>query len=1275
MTAIGGRSGQSGGSASQAAAPPVCRAHWAFTGTKRFRPVAILGRGSTGVVYRVHDEELATDVALKTLEMAGADQLYRLKQEFRALADITHPNLVELFELVVSDADRFFTMEFVEGVDLTAHLRDVLAQHDGDGSRLSPTDRELAPLLDAARQLVLGVSAVHAAGKLHRDVKPSNIRVTPEGRVVLLDFGLVTALGLGNARDTTSGALAGTLAYMAPEQGWGSPPAAPADWYSVGVVLYEAITGRLPFDGPPARLLLEKAEAPPPAPRRLVPGLPDHLDALVTTLLDPDPARRPGAEEILARLLGCGEPQPVVRERPTAACKELPFVGRTEELATLRSAFESVAQGHAAAVHVYGPSGIGKTELVRRFLSWAETQGDCAVLRGRCHPHEDVPYKALDALIDALSRRLVCLPESSAAAMVPRHAAALTRVFPVLARVPALAAWTSPEDRAEPYEVRRRAVGALRELLGKLADRQPLALWIDDLQWGDPDSVTVLRGLIRAPDAPAMLLLLSYRSADRDSMLVLRALQGDAEELPRGSTREVRLGRLSAEETRELVTVLAGSRLGSTDDIAAIAAECEGSPFLASQLVHVLSATGQAGARGTPASQRLAEVLNKRVAQLPSAARHVLEVVSVAGHPLERRVVLDAAGVAERGRTVVTHLEQQRLLRSTPGDGATAVEVYHDWIREVIAGSLSAESLCERHREIAESLERLPEPDPQQLFTHYLGAGLPEAASRYAVPAADQAAAALAFDRAADLYRQALRLRRDLPEDWALQVKVAEALANAGRGGEAAESFEAAAAALASCSPGHEEAAVLKRRAAEQYLRSGHVERGTALMRAVLAELGIPLPPNSLRAVASAVLQRVRFLWRGARSTLRRPEDVPPRTCQRLSACWAGSTGLVVVDPILADGLGLRCLLEALEAGDRPHAIRGLGLEAIREAALGGRLFGRRSARLLRQAEQIARESGDPYDEAWLRYCVGACAYFGARWRRAREECDASVAMMRERCHGVAWEIVTGDSFAITALGHMGELRELSRRLPAAVRDGDQRGDLYAATSLRMGVPALLWLAQDRPHDALALADEAIAPWPATTFLVQHYLHLIATVQADLYLGDARAAWRRVLEARPRLRRSFIPSSVAVARVELRNLRARAALAATVAWGDLPARTGPPDPAWPSRRLVRLAEAEARRLARERLPSALPYARMIRAGLAALAGRDAEALGLLDRAARGFAAADMALHQAAAEYRQGSLCGGEEGRRLRQRSEGWMRTQDIRDPAAMLAALAPGFRG
>ena len=145
-----------------------------------------LGAGGMGVVYEVHDRVRDEVVALKTLRRTGAADLYRLKREFRSLADVAHPNLVCLYELFVEDERCFFTMELVNGVSFVDYVR------GPDGATVS-TDR----LRRALRQLVDGVSALHRRGKLHRDIKPSNVLVTPEGRVVILDFGLIAEAAAG----------------------------------------------------------------------------------------------------------------------------------------------------------------------------------------------------------------------------------------------------------------------------------------------------------------------------------------------------------------------------------------------------------------------------------------------------------------------------------------------------------------------------------------------------------------------------------------------------------------------------------------------------------------------------------------------------------------------------------------------------------------------------------------------------------------------------------------------------------------------------------------------------------------------------------------------------------------------------------------------------------------------------------------------------------------------------------------------------------------------
>ena len=154
-----------------------------------------------GTVYEAEDHERAHRVALKTLRSTGADGLYRLKREFRQLADLLHPNIARLYDLVVDGDEWFYTMELVTGADFVSHCRKA---------------RDASQWRSALCQLAGGVQALHAAGKVHRDIKPSNVLVTPEGRVVLIDFGLVTDVHCED--ETLSSRIAGTAAYMAPEQ-------------------------------------------------------------------------------------------------------------------------------------------------------------------------------------------------------------------------------------------------------------------------------------------------------------------------------------------------------------------------------------------------------------------------------------------------------------------------------------------------------------------------------------------------------------------------------------------------------------------------------------------------------------------------------------------------------------------------------------------------------------------------------------------------------------------------------------------------------------------------------------------------------------------------------------------------------------------------------------------------------------------------------------------------------------------------------------------------
>jgi hypothetical protein len=534
----------------------------------------------------------------------------------------------------------------------------------------------------ALSQLAEGVAVLHEAGKLHRDLKPSSVLVTRQGRLVILDFGLAADLGASGLHESLVPYVLGTSAYMAPEQAAGLPVSPASDWYSLGSMLYEALTGHLPFLGRPHEMLIDKQRFEPPAPSKLAPGVSDDLNALCVDLLRRNPEARPTGRDVLRRLGSRTGELKLPIPFPPSGHQLAPLVGRARDLESLQVAFTDVCQGRTVALYIHGPSGVGKTAPVRRFLDDLIGRDQAIVLAGRCYEQESVPYKALDSVVDALSQYLKRLPLLEAQALLPPDIQSLVRVFPTLREAEAVA--LAPRLAAEvpdPQELRRRAFRALRELLARLGDRRPLVLAIDDLQWGDSDRAALLSELLRPPDAPRLLLLGCYRSDDAATSPILRALlkvhEGGSPSVDR---RVLALGTMEPADAVGLAATL----LGSEDQAAcahavASARESGGNPFFVAELVRYVQADAGLLHR-VPAANEVDfdEVLWARVRRLPEQARRLLEVVAVPGRPLGHADASRAAELDASEQKALPTLRSGRLIRSTGPAEWDEIESYHD---------------------------------------------------------------------------------------------------------------------------------------------------------------------------------------------------------------------------------------------------------------------------------------------------------------------------------------------------------------------------------------------------------------------------------------------------------------------------------------------------------------------------------------------------------------------------------------------------------------------
>jgi hypothetical protein len=1227
------------GSTNVAAASDVTRS-LDFAGSSRFQIQRRLGAGGFGTVYQAWDRVQAAPVALKVLHQRKAEQLFRFKKEFRTLVGLRHPNLIRLYELFSEGEQWFFSMELVEGEDFLTYVRrgDVF-------DRVRP----------ALRQLADGLRSLHEAKLLHSDVKPANALVTSSGRVVLLDFGLVRELEAATGAGSMATPIVGTPAYIAPEQVLHGVLTEASDWYSVGVMLFQALTGSIPHAGSVHRLWTPKQlQAPPPAPRDRVASVPQDLNDLCVRLLNPTPDSRPDAHAILS-VLDPGVEPAGVREAGVDH-----FVGRSRELAELDAACASAFEGRFAQILVHGPSGIGKTTLMRHFLArLSERTPNLLALNGACYEFESVPYKGLDVLVDLLSEHLQRLPASLVEPLLARDASLLPRLFPVLARVPAIAeAPARGADVPDAQELRQRGFRALRELLARLGERQPLLLWIDDVQWADRDSITLLAELCAPPERPPLLLVLSYRREERTNPVLLYLHELLAHQGPGGVSQELALDQLSSAESAALLQELLSARSDVPSEVLDhLIREADGHPLFLQELAR--SAGSQAGGPGLAhlASSDLAlrDVIQRRASGLPSFVREVLEFVCIATQPVGAPVVLAAPQSrtgAERAHALAL-LIREHLIRSSGSSDDRLLEPYHDQVRAAVLSMMAPDVRRSRHGRLARVLSEIPDIEPQLLVTHYREGGDPQAAFESALKAAELAERQLAFERAAALYEAALATG-DMARTQRASItrRLATMLGMAGRGRDSADAYLASAALEGG------ENFELQRLATDQLMRSGYIDEGLDHLERLTAGIGIPTVRTPAQAVRHILLGRVRarlLLLRGIPSPR---TSVGEKQLARLELLRTGAVVLNAVDPVMSAFFQTRHIAEALRFGDATHLSIALAMEG--SIRLAGRNPDTRTAfALIDAADRLAAASGHRNSIAFILLVRAYCAYLRCDVPDGIAHARAAIAYYREHCTGVTWETTTAHAMLYWFLCWAGYGDQVLKELPGLLKDGAARGDMNLQVSLRLiAYTHYAYLSLDRAEECLRECHWALARWSRRGFHLQNFGAMFNLAESCLYLGDCMEARKHIMNNWPRMTRSLF-LRWEVLRVVAWFQRGRVSLAC---WAQNP---GDASLAADVRRCIA-------RLKRTNLPWSAPMRTTLEAGLAAGEQRTADAIRLLHTAAEGYEGVSLGAMAAAARYFAGTLEGGDSGRVRVNVAVEFFEAQGVVKPHAFVRMLLPG---
>jgi predicted Ser/Thr protein kinase len=958
-----------------------------------------LGHGARTVVYRVRRPGRdGAELALKTLvaEAAPGD-LAAFRREAALLASVEHPGLARTHEVGEAGGRPYLVMDLVEGRALDEVLRS------------GPLD--VQHLVGLASDVAGGLSAAHRAGVVHRDVKPHNIVVPPDGPAVLVDFGLAGRVARTGEAGEASGPVVGTLAYSSPEQSGlvRRPVDERSDLYSLGVVLYECAAGQRPFLADDvAEMLRLNATAPVPDLAALRPELPPALVAVIGKLLAKDPDDRyqsaTGLLRDLQRISGgdLGPMGPGGDDRRATA--DGPLVGRARELAVLVSRWQQVRQGRGASALVHGPSGCGKSRLVRELLAAASSSG-CSVLHGKAVLDAAVPMAPLRAAVDQhVAALLAQAPQRRDVAIAGLRSAAGPAAGLLAALSPALA-WVLQVDRPAfgdragdgPGDRSGQFATAVAVFLTELARADGGAvLFVDDAQWLDEASQRVLRQVAGELERTPLFLVVAARDGPGSGvdLVTLRGLMGPtlAEDVGVGNLDDEAVARLVANE-------LGGAQLPAevTDQLAR---RVGGNPFGAREYVNTVLDSGLLrpswgrwvldtdglDALALPASS--AGLVLERVENLPEDLLSLLRVAAVIGPRFSARLV-GRAGAADDEAVWVALGEavRQRLIEHRTGDNYGFL---HDRIREAVLGGMGGDELAALHQRIAEVLDTFEGSEDDAL-------GYPEAlsgdgrAAAAGAPAADGGAG-----RVYAVARHGLLGQTERDPQWLVQRCLAagrqalaehapvealgflgpvpEIAAAAGtavgadvheqlgialyRAGRIAEGIAELDRALEATADRLERAHLLGLMA-RAYLWSWNVPAAMDAVKRALGELRHPLPKHPLRlavsAAFSAIIGAMVTLTRvlAGRASGRRRQELRLRA----ELCLlAGDITFLCYRPDAQLLFTWLALPAANRVGASPEYFR-----AQRSLAMCERLvFGRSGARRTSRAREVAERLGDP---------------------------------------------------------------------------------------------------------------------------------------------------------------------------------------------------------------------------------------------------------------------------------------------------------------------------
>lgn len=732
-----------------------------------YKIVDKIGEGGMGVVYKAEDTKLNRTVALKIPPLSviqDKDKKARFLREAQACAALDHPNITRIYEVDEFEGQDFICMEFVEGKTLARVLKQGPLRID--------------QVVEVGLQICSALFQAHEKNIIHRDIKPENIMMTESGSVKVMDFGI--AKFVDTVTLTREGEILGTVAYMSPQQAVGDEIDFRSDVFSVGTVLYELLTGKLPFTGEqPIAIVYSLLNEEPLRIRELREDVPVEFEQIIFKALRKDPRERyqnisemqkdiesfkdflkgKKGKEVLDLIASEG----VFREPREELRSDL--VGRNDEFQFLKERLQKMLLQEGSTVFVAGEAGIGKTRIVQELADFARDK-KVRHLVGRCILGEgSLPYQPFIELIGKYLELKDVKKEEDLEGFISDR-------LPVLSgRTNILKVFLNVSKVDESSLLRKEQLwDAITKLIENISQERPLLLHLDDVHWADEPSLQLLYYLARSCGNSRILIVCTYRPEDvlEEKKHPLVSVQREMSR--EGLYQEIKLQRLEEDEIKQMVTSIFPGFDFNHNLMRLLHQETEGNPFFVLEILRLFKGEGvverengkwalKKDIEEISIPSRVYDVVVRRVSRLDDEEKEILEVAAVDGEMFQSDSVSHCLNY-DRIAVLKTlqHLQKSHHLIQAR---ERKYKFDHTKIREILYENIIPELRIEYHRLLGEYyMEKYQaKEDYAPIIAHHLYEGdHRQEALPFLITAGDTSAKVFANRSALDYYQKALEV-------------------------------------------------------------------------------------------------------------------------------------------------------------------------------------------------------------------------------------------------------------------------------------------------------------------------------------------------------------------------------------------------------------------------------------------------------------------------------------------------------------------------------------